>query len=359
MYMPTIDADAHVVESERSWDWMEPSDQKYRPRLVSPYGTDGTQYWVIGGKIRGLARPVLTSKVFAELTRVGGRMMESIPEAREMEDVSVRLRHLDELGIDIEVLYPTIFLAQVTDNVFEEVAICRGWNRWLADIWKQSDGRLRWACVLPLLDMPTALEEIEFSKQNGAVAVLLRPVEGPRLLFDPYFHPLYERMSNLHMAAGVHVSNANPHMQELLSQYHSGGGFWPLRLATIGTFHSLICSDIPRLFPDLHWGFIEASAEWVPYTMKHLVRRFNQRGKELPRYPMKEWNTWVTVQVDDNVPYILDYAGDDNFVVGTDYGHQDPSTELNALQILKDRTGITEEQNRKIVDDNARALYQL
>jgi predicted TIM-barrel fold metal-dependent hydrolase len=67
----------------------------------------------------------------------------------------------------------------------------------------------------------------------------------------------------------------------------------------------------------------------------------------------------VTVQVDDNVPYILDYAGDDNFVIGTDYGHQDPSTELNALQILKERTGISEEQRRKIVDDNARALYQL
>jgi predicted TIM-barrel fold metal-dependent hydrolase len=32
---------------------------------------------------------------------------------------------------------------------------------------------------------------------------------------------------------------------------------------------------------------------------------------------------------------------------------------LNALQILKDRTGISEAQYRKIVDDNARALYGL
>jgi len=105
-----------------------------------------------------------------------------------------------------------------------------------------------------------------------------------------------------------------------------GGGFWPLRLSVIGAFHSLICSEVPALFPKLRWGFIEASAEWVPYTVKHLVRRFAQRGKELPRRPMKQWNTWVTVQVDDNLPYNLDYAGADNFVVGTDYGHNDPST---------------------------------
>ena len=161
------------------------------------------------------------------------------------------------------------------------------------------------------------------------------------------------------MAVGLHVSNANPWMQELLSQYHSGGGFWPLRLAVIGAFHSLICSEVPQLFPSLHWGFIEASAEWVPYTIKHLVRRFAQRGQELSEHPMKQWNTWVTVQVDDNLPYILDYAGDDNFVVGTDYGHNDPSTELNALQILRERTGISEAQYRKITDDNARALYGL
>jgi hypothetical protein len=74
---------------------------------------------------------------------------------------------------------------------------------------------------------------------------------------------------------------------------------------------------------------------------------------------MKQWNCYVTVQVDDNVPYILDYAGEDNFVVGTDYGHTDPSTELNALQILRERTGITEAQYQKIVDDNGRALYGL
>ena len=33
--MITIDADAHVVETEHTWDFMDKSDQKYRPQVVS------------------------------------------------------------------------------------------------------------------------------------------------------------------------------------------------------------------------------------------------------------------------------------------------------------------------------------
>jgi hypothetical protein len=30
-----IDADAHVLESERTWDYLEPSDRKYRPVSIT------------------------------------------------------------------------------------------------------------------------------------------------------------------------------------------------------------------------------------------------------------------------------------------------------------------------------------
>ena len=36
--MPTIDSDAHVVESERTWDYIDKADQKYRPLIVKPRG---------------------------------------------------------------------------------------------------------------------------------------------------------------------------------------------------------------------------------------------------------------------------------------------------------------------------------
>ena len=179
--MPTIDSDAHVVESEHTWDFMERADQKYRPLIVRPRGEEGGEYWFIDGKIRGLVRIVMTAQQLAEVGDRTGRVMATPRETREMENVPARLKHMDELGIDVQVLYPTIFIEQVTDKPEWEIPICKGYNRWLADIYRQGRGRLRWICVLPLLDMSASLEELKFCKQNGACAVFMRGLEGHRL----------------------------------------------------------------------------------------------------------------------------------------------------------------------------------
>ena len=47
-----IDADAHVVECERTWDFMDPSESKYRPVLIDLPGETRLQYWLIDGKLR-------------------------------------------------------------------------------------------------------------------------------------------------------------------------------------------------------------------------------------------------------------------------------------------------------------------
>lgn len=51
--------------------------------------------------------------------------------------------------------------------------------------------------------------------------------------------------------------------------------------------------------------------------------------------------------------------GDDNLVIGTDYGHADSSTELFALRTFSQLEALPAETRRKILDDNARALYGL
>jgi hypothetical protein len=35
--MATIDVDAHVVESEHTWNDMDPPERQYRPILISPH----------------------------------------------------------------------------------------------------------------------------------------------------------------------------------------------------------------------------------------------------------------------------------------------------------------------------------
>jgi predicted TIM-barrel fold metal-dependent hydrolase len=144
--MKTIDADAHVIECERTWTYVEKSALGLMPRLVDDVAEDGSvkQYWILEGRAHGQQNVGLnTSK-----------------ESREMADVGARLKHMDDLEIDVQVLYPSLFLRPLTHRTDTEIALCQSYNRWMADIWSQGQGRLRWAAVLPFKDMDATLKEL-------------------------------------------------------------------------------------------------------------------------------------------------------------------------------------------------------
>jgi predicted TIM-barrel fold metal-dependent hydrolase len=357
--VPTIDADAHLVESPQTWQYLDASELRFRPQLVRPAGESTQEYWLIDGKLRGFARPVVTAASYAEMSRQAGRKMDVPLAARDMENVEARIHHMDELDIDVQVLYPTIFIEQVTERAEIEVALCRSYNTWAAELCRGHLDRLRWICVLPLLSMSDALEQLAWCREQGAVGVFMRGVEGQRLLHDPYFYPLYDAASARNMAIGVHVGNANRQECDLLSQRNSNG-FWRFRLASIGAFHSLLMSEVPQQFPALRFHFAEAASQWVPYVVKDLQRRWPSRGKgQFPDDALARFRFWVSCETDDDVAYVLRFSGEDNLVIGTDYGHNDQSSEVEALRNLKSSGGLSATQYRKIVDDNPRALFGL
>jgi hypothetical protein len=55
-----VDADAHVVETEHTWDYLDTSDKKFRLRLFGSAEEPGAQYWFLDGKAIGFRNPTLT-----------------------------------------------------------------------------------------------------------------------------------------------------------------------------------------------------------------------------------------------------------------------------------------------------------
>lgn len=341
-----IDADAHVIETDHTWDFMEGDEQRFKPQVLAPVGASGSgqEYWVIEGKTM--------AKGFANVGKNTPR------ESRELTDVDARLRHMDQLGTDIQVLYPSI-LTHITDDPEREIALWKSYNRWLAEIWAKAPDRLRWVARLPLLTMDVALSELEYAKQHGACGVFIRSIEGDRLLCDKYFFPLYEEASRLDMPICVHASIGNQMMIDLLSQDRDGGNFAKFKLSVINSCHSLLVSEVPDMFPQLRFGFIETSSQWVPHVVHDLTRRFLWKGWDIKKSLIRDNRIYVACQMDDDLPYVLQYAGEDNLVMGTDYGHADTASELEALQSLKKREDISPRVADKILDANARALYAI
>jgi len=353
-----VDSDAHVVETEQTWEYLDASEKQYRPRLFGSPDDPTTQYWVLGDKVLGFRFPTLTEQQLNELSEKTGRPMQTPQEARELQDVQLRLDHLDKLGVDVQVMYNTLWIEQVTDDAKAEIALCGSWNRWMADVWRRGKGRLRWVCVIPAMTLGEAVNQIRFAKENGAVGVCLRPFEGERHLVDPYFYPVFDEALRLDLAMGIHIANASPRLaDQFRPRYDKGGGLPVFRLPTVSTCFTLMMSDVPKTFPDLRWGFIESSAQWVPWVVNETIRR--AAGTDYPENPMKAFNVYVSAQTDDDFPYVLKYAGDDNIVIGTDYGHTDASSEVDALAVFRENDTISAEQKRKILSDNAKSLYGL
>jgi predicted TIM-barrel fold metal-dependent hydrolase len=344
--MPVIDADAHVHECDRTWEFFEESDRQYKPMIVSERDGENPDktYWIVDGALG--RRPEFN---------VG----KATPrEYRELEDVAGRIRHMDELGVDVQVLYPSI-LTTIAERPEVEGAMWRSYNRWIADACAKSDGRLRWVCRAPLTSMEDACAELRWAKDHGACGVFLRSLEGERMLCDPFFFPLYEEAGALDMPVCVHVSIGNQRMFDFYSQPPDGGAFLKFKVGVLSACHTILMSGIPDQFPRLRWGFVEASSDWVPYVIRELRKRMEHRGGTLKGNPLVDNRIYITCQTDDDLPHVLQYAGEDNLIIGTDYGHADTATQLYAMKEIQKREDVDPRILRKIVDDNARALYGL
>ncbi len=368
--MPTIDADAHVVETERTWEYIEELDRKFKPLALT---SNGKRYWLIDGR---------------RIRRAGNIGEDTSEASREMKDIEARLRHMDSLGVDVQVLYPSLFLIPLTERPRVERVLTRSYNRWLAEIWTKGEKRLRWAAVIPTMNMEYALSEARFAKDNGACALYLRAgphgTPGKRLgkflprarlmtgalnrlgvkiqitldrhLSDPYFYPLFEEASRLDLPICIHASTGSYMWKEV---FEKESGFSNFKLPVISTFHTLAYHEIPKRFPKLRIGFIEVGAQWVPYVLHDLAKRFQRNGKSLGNHFMRENRLYVACQTDDDLAYLLRYTGEDNMVIGSDYGHGDTATDIDALRKLQSAGEIGAEAVGKILCQNPSGLYNL
>ena len=192
-----IDSDTHVDETNATWEYMTVEEAEHKPTIrfePSPEpGSPGRPYWLVDGlRQRRPDRNDMTSRTTAE--------------TRELIDVEARLRHMDELGTDVQVIYPTLFITDPAPRPEVELSITRSYNRWLADRCAEARGRLRWICVPPLKNMEAALEELRFAKDHGACGVLKKgDGEAGHWPSDPYFFPLYEEAERLDMPICFHT----------------------------------------------------------------------------------------------------------------------------------------------------------
>jgi len=350
--MPTIDADAHVIETPETWSYMRDHEQDFRPQIFERSANDGaprrsnqrSEYWVID------------ERLLSKGSNVG---QDVSADTRDMSNIKGRLAHMDEIGVDIAVIFPTIFLRPLTREHDVDYALARSYNRWMADIWKQEETRLRWVCVPPLLslvDTGKVRAELEFCKENGACGIFMRGMECERLPTHRYFFPFYEIAQDLDLAITFHagINSFSVH-----DAYVGDVAMFRAKFPVLGAFSMLAQEETAIRFPGLRWGFIEASAQWLPYMLGEARIRLLRRGRPVPDDILGVNNFYITTQMTDDIPGLVDEVGDDHLLIGTDYGHKDTATDIHAMRRLEEDGNLSPESVHKILDTNPAGLYGL
>jgi uncharacterized protein len=359
---PIVDADTHVAESEHMWALVEKEVYPRRPILMrvpddTVYGSSNA-FWLIDGNIVPKPAGKAGNRLITPSASKQQSSRKDIPvESRELTEPTLRLKDMDRLKIDVQVVYPTLFLVYLTEDVELEIALCRAYNRFMSEACLKDRNRLRWVAVLPLRSVEESVKEMRWAKDHGAVGLFFRGLEKDRNLDDPYFFPVYRAAMDHDISICIHTGAGSPVMSSLFNvDRHSV--FCHGRLLPLIAFRNLVANRIPELFPTLKFGFIEASAGWIPFLLHALRRQSRDRWSELSSPALfQNYRFYVACEADEDVGYLTQYVGEDNLVIGSDYGHNDPSEERDLVRSIKSREDIPGHIADKLLSDNPRRFY--
>jgi uncharacterized protein len=375
--MKVIDADAHMHEPQYLWErYMEP---KYRDRVPKVAFMDGNRMvYEPDGKI--IKKGELQQGPAESATRA---MEEKYGDAfRAWWSPEIRLKDMDRLGWDLQVILPTgnngNFAYRVALKDLDlGAAMCRAYNNWAHDYCSVNPKRLKFVAILPGGDVGEMVKEGRRAVEKlGAVSVRNPLLPEGKWLHDPENDPLWELACELDFPISVHGEYREYRFQPFRKL--EGNRRNPLQLALRGLDHALgfpcdnmntlghfIFTGILERFPKLRLAILESNVGWLPFWLgrmnQHSHGRNSVMGKpeHLSLLPSEYFKRQCYIACDsdeETLPYVVDYLKGDNIVWNTDYPHADAPEPVKALPDL-DAQPIADEAKRKILWDNSVKLF--
>jgi predicted TIM-barrel fold metal-dependent hydrolase len=361
-----LDADTHILEPAEMWEHFEPAMYARRPVMVSVpndtlYGRSNA-FWLIDGEI--FPKPAGKGG-FLLVTPRDQEAVAARPDvdARALLDLDWRLKDMAAMGVNQQVIYPTLFLVYLTDDVELEIALCRAYNRYLASVWEKQPEKLRWVLIPPLRNIEASIQELRYGKEHGAVGVFFRGIEKDRTLEDPYFYPVYEEAQALDLPICIHTGAGCPDWSKVID-VSTSFTFPHVRLLPLVAFRNIVANRVPEKFPRLRFAWVETGASWVPYLL-HSLRGTN--GNDFTEWGPKlfeRYRLYVSYEDQEDLAYLASFIGEDNLFAFSDWGHHgggglrgDPSAQPRLVEKLREREDVPPRVLDKVLYDNAKRLY--
>jgi predicted TIM-barrel fold metal-dependent hydrolase len=360
------DTDCHQMEPPDLWvEWI---DERFRDRAPRRQEIGGRSVMAVEGEsLTSEGKyPFSTPDFLAALQR-GMERFKRLREARFSPEA--RLLDMDEQGVDVQILYPTVG-GQLLGREFRDeellLACCRAYNEWSRSYCEHSPERLRWAAMLPVQSPGLATLEARRAAEAGCVSYYLRPnpTKG-RNLSHPDYEPLLGEIERLGLPICLHDSGS-PHLPSYgdRMETHTSGHMIAHPFEAMVAMMTLIWYGVLERHPELTVVHVEADAGWLPYWLQRMEQHYEFSGNaehpDLRMSPSAYFRRQVFVAArgdEPTLPSVVELAGDDNVVFNTDYPHPDGTFPFG-FERFEDQP-ISEESKRKILWDNAARAFGL
>lgn len=282
------------------------------------------------------------------------------------EQVKLWLRILDENEIEQAILFPTGSgnVAKLQETEFA-IAVCRAVNDHFAADY--STKRLHPMGVLPMRNAQAAAEELRRAAKMGFIGFEILTTGLPFALGDAYYDPVYTAAEELGVTLCVHgtrhwASEFGSNILSTFAEVHT----YAFTAGILLQFASVMAQGVPVRYPRLRLAFMEIGATWLPYYLDRLDEHWEKRGKvempalkKRPTQIFKESTIKVSVEAEETLlAETIALLGDDHFVFATDVPHWDCEFPGN-LATLRMHPRLPEAQKKKLLYDNAKALFRL
>ena len=366
-----IDSDGHILEPLSLWvDYMEPKYRDQAPRLEKD--DNGRERLLIGGKLLGGERGMAGLGAVGE--RDGTVVVDDTREYADGRkggfDPHARIPDMDLDGIDAAYLYSSIglFAGSIEDPKLSG-AVCRAYNRWLADYCKPYPDRLFGIAMLPMQDIDTAISEMRFARQElGMPGIFPRPNPyNNKMVHDPSYDRFWSAVEDLDVSVGFHEGGSSGMPQVGLDRFETRGArhivthTMEMMMACLSMIWGGVCDKHAKL----RVGFLESGGGWIVPWLERMDRHyidkgFNDSGLSMKPSEVFQRNCWISFEpVEGSLKVLADYIGPNKILWATDYPHPDGFFPGAPDMVRKNLEGLSEETSKAVMAGGAKAFYNL
>jgi uncharacterized protein len=366
-----VDADGHILEPLDLWDkYLDPKFRDRAPRLVK--AENGKECLVmdehvVGNQNRGIGG----------IGAVGARQGVVAADAMEYKDGKPggfdphkRIPDMDADGIDAAFLYPSLglFSGAIHDPQLA-AAVCRAYNRWLADYCKPYSDRLFGVAMLPMQDVNLAIDEMRFAKRElGFKGGFIRPNPyNNKMINHPDYEPFWAAAEDLDFSIGFHEGAAAGMPQVGIDRFDGRGArhiithTMEMMLACLAVIWGGVCEKHPKI----RIGFLESGGGWIAPWLDRMDRHFDDQGfndSGLTTRPSElfQRNCWISFEpVEGSLKVLADYIGPNKIMWATDYPHPDGFFPGAPDMVKKQLEGLSPATKHGVLAGGAMAFYGL